>query len=36
MEMKIPQEEMAEPIEVVMDSYHCCPALGFKKKLKEK
>ena len=35
MEMKT-QEEMSETIEVVMDSYHCCPALGCRKEMKEK
>ena len=35
MENNTLQEFMAEPIEVVMDCYHCCPALDCKKKVKE-
>ena len=35
MENNTLQEVMAEPIEVIMDCYHSCPALGCKKKMKE-
>ena len=31
MENNTLQEVMAEPIEVIMDCYHSCPALGCKK-----
>ena len=35
MDNTTPQEVMAEPIEVVLHCYHCCLALGCKKKMKQ-
>ena len=35
MDNTTPQEVMAEPIEVVLQCYHCCLALGCKKKMKQ-
>ena len=35
MERNSLQEVLAEPIEVIIDCYHCCPALGCRKKMKE-
>ena len=36
MEKNAVQEVLAEPVEVIMDCYHCCPVLGCKNKLNRK